>query len=353
MHIRHGAGDCRIHIAAGSLRQIEGIAAGNHHGRRVAVVADADALAAVGSPVGDAPAFTFRAGESSKTRETWSALTDALLAARFDRGTLVVALGGGVATDLGGFVAATLFRGVPWIAVPTTTLGMLDAAIGGKTAVNTPAGKNLVGAFHPPTDVVIDPATLTTLPEPHFRDGLAEAAKHAVTLDRAYGEWITANAASIAARDLAALETLIRRSVELKASIVADDERESGRRAVLNAGHTVAHAIERATDYRISHGQAVAIGLVVETRLGELMGVTRPGTADGVAALLSALRLPIHLPDGVDADAVVRATEHDKKNRDRSVHAALMAAPGEMSRNSRDWTWPVDLDLLRQVLVLG
>ena len=321
-----------------------------HPGARVAVIADTTVAAALGSPLHAIPLFTFAAGEAHKTRETWSALTDQLLAARHDRHSIIVAFGGGVTTDLAGFVAATFLRGVPWIAVPTTTLAMLDAAVGGKTGVDTGAGKNLVGAFHPPSAVICDPTLLQTLPDRNFREGLAEAVKHAATLDKEFGAWISRNTGAILARDLETLDALIRRSLELKADVVSDDEREADRRAILNAGHTVAHALERATDYAIPHGEAVAIGLVVETRVAERMGITVAGTADQIAALLKSLGLPVAAPRGLDRIRILEAMHADKKNRDGLVHAALVSSFGTMAHDGQSWTHPLDLSALSEML---
>ena len=221
-------------VRDGALADLGALISERHPGARVAVIADANVATAFGSPLPGATLLTFPAGESNKSRESWSHLTDRLLAERFDRHSIIVAFGGGVTTDLAGFVAATLMRGVPWIAVPTTTLAMLDAAIGGKTGVDTSAGKNLVGAFHPPSAVICDSALLRTLPQSNFREGLAEAVKHAATLDARYGAWILAHAAAIDARDAATLESLIRRSVEIKAEVVSDDEREGDREVLLS-----------------------------------------------------------------------------------------------------------------------
>ena len=333
----------------GAQADLPAVLAERHPGARTAVITDTNVAAALDSPLPSAPRFTFPAGEAHKTRATWSDLTDRLLAARFDRHTVLVGFGGGVTTDLAGFVAATLMRGVPWIAVPTTTVAMLDAAVGGKTGVDTDAGKNLVGAFHPPSAVLCDPAVLRTLPQRSYREGLAEAVKHAATLDHQYGTWIGDNAAAIAARDDATLESLIRRSVELKAAVVAEDERESDRRAVLNAGHTVAHALERVSEYAIPHGEAVAIGLVVETRVAERMGVARAGTADQIAAVLTALDLPTR-PPPLDRDRLLDAMRADKKNRAGVVRAALVESFGTMARDGQAWTQPLDLNALAELL---
>jgi 3-dehydroquinate synthase len=337
-------------VRTGSRADLPALLAERHPGATPVVISDSTVAHALGSPLSGAIALDFPAGEEHKSRENWSSLTDQLLAAGCDRHTVLVAMGGGVTTDLAGFVAATFLRGVPWIAVPTTTLGMLDAAVGGKTGVNTRAGKNLVGAFHPPSAVVCDPGTLVTLGDRSYREGLAEAVKHGVTLDAHYGDWIAAHATAILARDLPTLETLIHRSAELKAGVVADDERESDRRAVLNAGHTVAHALERASDYAIPHGEAVAIGLVIETRIAERMGIAPAGTADRIGGLLAQLGLPTDPPPGLDRDVIERAMRADKKNRAGTVRAALVSSFGAMAHQDDSWTFPLDPSLVRTLL---
>ena len=348
--VRHAAGSYAVIVRSGAVADLAALIDERHPGARAAVIADSNVAAALQSPLDSAPLLTFLPGEAHKSRETWSELTDQLLAARYDRHSIVVAFGGGVTTDLAGFVAATFMRGVPWIAVPTTTLAMLDAAVGGKTGVDTTAGKNLVGAFHPPSAVICDPDLLRSLPDLNYREGLAEAVKHAATLDQDFGGWISAHAAQIMARDVVTLESLIRRSLELKADVVSDDERESDRRAVLNAGHTVAHALERATNYAIPHGEAVAIGLVVETRVSERMGVAESGTAQQIAALLTTLGLPVEAPRGLDRVRILDAMRADKKNRDGMVRAALVASFGTMARDGESWTHPLDLSALSEIL---
>jgi 3-dehydroquinate synthase len=349
--VRHTTGSYGVIVRTGALASLGALIEERHPGARVAIIADSTVAGVLGTPLPNADLLTFPAGEYHKSRETWSALTDRLIERRHDRNSVIVGFGGGVTTDLAGFVAATFLRGVPWIAVPTTTLAMLDAAIGGKTGVDTSAGKNLVGAFHPPSAVVCDPATLATLPDRTFREGLAEAIKHGVTLDQAYGEWIAANAVAILDRDTAVLEYLVHRSAELKAEVVSEDEREGDRRAVLNAGHTVAHALEQATQYVMPHGEAVAIGLVLETRVAEGMGVARAGTADRVAALFKALGLPVNPPQGIHRAAVLRAMQSDKKNRNGNVHAAFIASIGAMAHGADDsWTLPLDPDLVAELL---
>jgi 3-dehydroquinate synthase len=350
--IRHAGGSYAVIVRTGALTLLPALLAERHPGARVALIADAGAVTALGSPLPGASLFTFAAGEASKSRETWIDLTDQLLEARHDRHSVIVAFGGGVASDLAGFVAATFLRGIPWIAVPTTTLAMLDASIGGKTGVDTPLGKNLVGAFHPPSAVLCDPLALQTLPARNYREGLAEAVKHAATLDAAFGKWLLTQAPHVADREIRTLETLIRRSAAIKADVVMADERESGSRAVLNAGHTVAHALEQATDYTIPHGEAVAIGLVIETQAAEAMGLANPGTAAEIASLLARLGLPVAPPEGVDQSRIAAALTRDKKNRGGVVHAALVASFGAIARDGEAWTHPLDLRVVEELLAV-
>lgn len=295
--------------------------------------------------------LTFPAGEASKNRESWIRLTDEMLSAGFDRQAAIVALGGGVVGDLAGFVAATFLRGIPYAQVPTTLLAMLDASVGGKVGVDTALGKNLVGAFHPPAIVVADPLTLLSLPDRVYRSGLAEAVKHGLIADAAYFAWLEANVRKLLARDLEALTHLVHRSVEIKAAVVGEDEREGGIRATLNAGHTVAHGLEQESQYRLPHGEAVALGLIAETRVAERLGLAPAGLAERVRALVKALGLPTRTGGEVQVARVLEAMLHDKKNRDGQVRLALPTGLGVMHDGEGKWTVPVSHDLLASAVV--
>lgn len=272
--------------------------------------------------------FVIAAGEASKTRREWALVTDAMIARGLGRDALVLALGGGVVGDLAGFVAATFARGLPYVQVPTSLLAMVDASIGGKTGVDTPAGKNLVGVFHWPQLVVVDPAFLTTLPMPHWRAGFAEVLKHGAIASEAHFQRAAALAPSLPDVSASDMEALIADSIRIKARIVAGDEREAGPRRWLNAGHTLAHALERVSDYEMPHGEAVAIGLLLEAELGERLSVTAPGTAAQLRAVLEKCRLPVAIPAGLRASDILAATRADKKSRDGRVEYALLARLG-------------------------
>ncbi|HEX5963204.1 MAG TPA: 3-dehydroquinate synthase [Gemmatimonadales bacterium] len=354
--VSHALGSYPVYIEARSLGRLDEAVREHLSGRRIAMIADAAVYGLYqAGRLGAAPwkgdTLTFESGERSKTRESWARLTDALMELGFGRDSGIIALGGGVTGDLAGFVAATYMRGLPCLQVPTTLLAMLDASVGGKTGVDTPRGKNLVGAFHQPVAVLADPQTLATLPEREYRAGLAEAVKHGLIADSEYFGWMEGNTAALIARDLQALVRLIRRSVEIKADVVAGDERESGRRAILNAGHTVAHALEQVSSYEIPHGEAVALGLVAECELAEQLGIAPGGLRKRVAGLFTRLGLPGRLPQGLEPSEVLAAMAADKKNRGIQVHFALPTRLGEMG-GDHGWTIPVPTEAIRAALAV-
>lgn len=299
----------------------------------------------------DASLFRFPAGEWNKSRPIWGDLCDRILRAGFGRDSAVIALGGGVTGDLAGFVAATYMRGIPIVQVPTTLLAMLDSSVGGKTGLDTSVGKNLIGAFHQPAAVLIDPQTLTTLPAPQLAAGLAEAVKHGLILDESYFDEVAAGLSAVFERETRLLARLIARSVELKAGVVSRDDREKGYRAVLNFGHTVAHAQEALSGYGWLHGEAVAAGMVAEARIGEAVGVTAEGVAERVRSVLEAARLPVELDSDVSADRFFKAQELDKKRRGGKTRYTLLDRIGHVAGSAESgWSREVPEDLVRQVL---
>jgi 3-dehydroquinate synthase len=264
-------------------------------------------------------------GEQAKRLEVASALWDRLLDAGCDRTSTVVALGGGAVGDVAGFVAATYMRGMNFVQVPTTLLAQVDASIGGKTAIDHPRGKNLIGAFHQPRAVIVDPNVLTTLPDREFRSGLAEVIKHGIVLDPCYFADLEVSIRALLDRDLTTLERVVAGSCRLKARVVERDEQEAELRWVLNYGHTVGHALEAATDFgRWTHGEAVSLGIAMEARLAERLDISSPATTTRQLNLLSAAGLPV-TGLGVDPAAVVEALARDKKSRDG--HLSFVFAP--------------------------
>jgi len=349
-----------ILIGPGLLRQFDKILPVYCPAAAYAVISDSHVGKAYGedleqrlSAIGyRAKLFTFPAGESNKTRDTWAALSDRMFAGRFGRDAAVIALGGGVVNDVAGFVAATYLRGVPLVQVPTSLLAMIDSSIGGKTGVDVPAGKNLLGAFHQPRVVVADPELLGSLSSVQLAAGLAEAVKHGVMADAEYFGFLEREYAAIFAKHAPALERVVRRSVEIKAAVVAADEREKGKRAILNFGHTVGHAIEATSKYEVSHGEAVAIGMVYESRLAELLGIAAAGTARRVVSVLEQLHLPIERPDASQVDDLIDAMRSDKKVREGRIRLALPRAIGTAyGDDGNGWTVAVDEPTIRQVLV--
>jgi len=295
--------------------------------------------------------FQFPPGERSKTRETWASLTDEMLTCQLGRDTAIIALGGGVAGDLAGFVAGTYLRGVPYVQVPTSILAMVDSSIGGKTGIDTTHGKNLVGVFHQPRVVAIDLGTISTLPARHVSAGAAEALKHGVICDAEYFDWVISNHRGVLERDSEVLFHLVRRSVELKAEVVTGDERELSRRAILNFGHTIAHALESVSGFTVLHGEAVGLGMLVAADVGTELGITEPSAASRLSTALEALNLPTRLPSSVDPERMVAATMHDKKNRGGSVRFALLTGIGQVAPGPEGtWTHPVPDSVLQAVL---
>lgn len=267
-------------------------------------------------------------GEAAKTLAVAERCWDALLEAGLDRTSTVLALGGGAVGDLAGFVAGTYMRGVNFVQVPTTVLAQVDASIGGKTAIDHPKAKNLIGVFHQPRLVLVDPDTVSTLPEREFRSGLAEIVKHGIVLDAGYFADLEASAAALRGRDPTTLERVIGGSCRLKAHVVERDEREADLRAVLNYGHTIGHALEAVTGYaRWTHGEAVALGIVAEARLAERLGLAAPDTTARQERLLASLGLPIRT-QGIDVEGVLAAVGRDKKARDGRVPFVLAPAIG-------------------------
>jgi 3-dehydroquinate synthase len=361
--VEHRDASYDILIGRGELARLPALLAAACPAAAYAVVSDShvgplygERLARALSDAGSRAAlFTFPAGEWNKTRETWAVLSDRLLAHRFGRDSAVVAVGGGVVGDVAGFVAATYLRGVPCVQVPTTLLAMIDSSIGGKTGVDVPAGKNLLGAFHQPRLVVADLDALGTLPPAQLAAGVAEAVKHGVIADADYFAFLERERAAIQAREPGAIERLVARSVEIKAGVVAADEREAGVRAILNFGHTVAHALEAVARFAVSHGEAVAIGMCVETRLAEALGVAAAGTAARIGRLLHGFGLPTEADGSAGIDELLSAMRQDKKAKEagREIRFALPRSVGVMAGAGKEWTLSAPEDAIRDALRPG
>ncbi len=334
--IAHPAGAYDIHIGHDTLKYLGGAirAAGIPEGSRVAIVTNDVVAPLWGDAVGDAlRAAGFRPvmcvlpdGEAHKTLETVQLLYGALVQADLNRHDTVLALGGGVTGDIAGFAAATYMRGVRLVQVPTSLLAMTDASVGAKTGVDLPQGKNLVGAFKQPELVFVDMAVLETLPAAEVRSGLAEVIKHGLIGD---SDLFEALAGTIPADARAIGADLLARSIQVKINIVQEDPWESGRRAVLNLGHTVGHALELLSGYQLRHGEAVAIGMVASARIAERMWRTGEGLSDRVINLLSAMGLPVMCPPWPVSE-IWEAMRHDKKRQRARLRWVLPRAIGRV-----------------------
>jgi 3-dehydroquinate synthase len=342
-------------VAPAALDRLPELIAEVAPAHRYAIITDENVGSLYGERVrGSLPSgtalLTVPPGEGSKTRERWAELTDRMLESGFGRDSAIVALGGGMIGDLAGFVAATYMRGVPVIQLPTTLLAMVDASAGAKTGVNTPGGKNLVGAFLRPAVVVIDPDVLRTLPRRQLAGGFSEVLKHGVIADAEYFQRIADEGAELLDPNSSHYSGIIQHSIRIKGGIVERDELERGERMVLNFGHTLAHAIEAATGYSLLHGEAVGIGMVLESRCGEEIGVTERGTAARIAQALRSLGLPTGLTGEALAETILNATRTDKKRRSGELRLALPARIGAMSGIEQGWSTAVPEALVEAVL---
>ena len=273
--------------------------------------------------------ITLPDGEAHKNWETLNRIFDALLEHRCERGTTLIALGGGVVGDLAGFAAAAFLRGVPYIQVPTTLLAQVDSSVGGKTAINHPLGKNMIGAFYQPRAVIADTDTLATLPGRELAAGLAEVIKYGLIRDPVLFEWLEKNMARLVKREAEPLAHAIERSCTIKAEIVAQDEREEGVRALLNLGHTFGHAIEAGMGYGTwLHGEAVAAGMVLAARLSQRLGLIAAQDVARVSALLALAGLPVAAPD-FGLERYLELMGHDKKVEGGRIRFILMKRIGE------------------------
>jgi 3-dehydroquinate synthase len=286
---------------------------------KVMVVGDVNTMPLFGRKLAEAigaPHWAFPAGESSKGWESLQAGCAACARAGLDRGSTIVAVGGGVVGDLAGLIAALYLRGIRLVHVPTTVLAMVDSSIGGKAAIDLPEGKNLVGAFKPPEAVYIDPDLLSPLPDREYLSGLAEVLKYSMIADEQLYDSLLANRQRMLQRDLDLLTTVVATCCAIKAGVVSRDEHEKGERAILNYGHTFGHALEAATGYsRMTHGDAISVGMAVAAQIGSEMGVTPTDVAAMQEQVLAAYGLPQRAPGAAAVEATIEIMARDKKSR--------------------------------------
>lgn len=346
IRVTHSTGRYDIHVSPGIAAEAGTWIAKVLPGRRLAIITDPTIRAALTSagkwPKIDADVIEVPPGEAAKNRDEWARVTDQLLALGLGRDSAIIAVGGGSIGDLAGFAASTYLRGVPVVQIPTTLLAMVDASVGGKVGLDTPMGKNLVGAFHPPALVLCDPELLETLPGPIFKEGFSEGVKHGLIADAEYFRWIAANATKLVARDRSSLEHFVRRSVEIKAAIVSRDEHEEGERAILNAGHTVGHALEVTSGFTMRHGDAVAAGLMIESGIAEHLGIAEPGLRELVHLTFALLETGASYSVSLGRPEFWAPMRLDKKNRGGKIRMALPRGLGAMARDGEAWTVEVE-----------
>ncbi|MBC7783681.1 MAG: 3-dehydroquinate synthase [Burkholderiales bacterium] len=326
-----------VRIAAGLIERVGAEVASVSTSRRVGVVTDStvgplyiDRVTSSLRSGGFEPIVaTIPAGEAHKTLPTLLPVYDAFLNARFERSTPIIALGGGVVGDMTGFVAATILRGVPFIQIPMTLLAMVDASVGGKTGVDHAAGKNLIGAFHQPAIVLIDPDVLKSLPPRELRSGLAECIKHEIIRDEAGFAKLEANLDRILQLDITTVADLIAHNVQIKANVVAADPFENGERVHLNFGHTFGHAIETVSNFSYAHGEAIALGMTAACHAAVKLGMLTQIDKDRITRLISRAGLPI-AGMKLDVDAVVDAMFFDKKVKDGKLRFVLPGRIGHV-----------------------
>ncbi len=297
-----------------------------------------------------ADTITFPAGEKFKTEATHQKIIHAMLAKKCGRDTMILALGGGVVGDIAGYVAATFMRGIPYIQIPTSFLGMVDSSIGGKVGVDTPFGKNLVGAFWHPEAVIIDIAFLRALPEAQLLNGLMESAKIFLTYDAKYFDLLNQNFPRILKKDERLLEKIIVRSVELKVGVVVRDEHDLNERMVLNWGHTIGHALEHLSKYRIPHGIAVALGILVESRIAVLLGILSEHEFNNLAAAFKVFGIDAGTIGEFTSDAIIKTTLRDKKSSNGKIKYVLLEKIGKVKTLKGNFGHSIDRSIVKKAL---
>ncbi len=280
--------------------------------------------------------FKMGDGEVHKSFETFQSIIEAMIQAHCRRNVTVIALGGGVVGDMAGFAAACYQRGVPFIQVPTTLLAMVDSSVGGKTAINHPLAKNMVGAFYQPQAVIADLNSLATLPQREFAAGMAEVIKYGVIYDFEFFKYLEANVEAILRKESEVLATIVSRCCEIKAEVVAQDERESGLRGILNLGHTFGHAIEKAGKYHtFLHGEAVAMGTCMAFELALAKGLIEKEYMESVIKLFEAFSLPVFLYENYSVEQLLSTMRHDKKNQSEKIRLVIPVGLGKVDISDR------------------
>lgn len=295
--------------------------------------------------------LSFSPGESEKNYQTKNLLEEKMLQQYCNRETLILAMGGGVVGDMAGFIASTYMRGISYIQIPTTLLAMVDSSVGGKTGINTPLGKNLIGAFWQPICVVADLICLKTLSQTHIINGLIEALKMFLTNDANYFIYAKKNLNDILNKDIATLKKIIEQAIKIKVNIVNQDEKEMNKRMILNFGHTIGHALEKITNYTMLHGYAVALGILVETKISQLLGFISDEEYHIIKSLFFQLNISGEPLKNMDNDKIIEATQSDKKMKSNNVRYVLLKKLGEVYNDDNFFAHPVENEIVKKALL--
>lgn len=337
---------------------IRGFLEKRYNGKKIVVVTDSNVKEicknSVLEPLKELnPALiSIPAGESSKSRETKEKIEDMLLEKKYGRDTVMLAVGGGVIGDLAGFTAATYERGIPLIHVPTTLLAMVDSSIGGKTAVNTKHGKNLIGSIYHPDAVFADLSFLEALPAEEFANGLAEITKIASTSDKELFSFLEKNKGKIIRKDKKVLLHIIRRSIELKKEVVEKDEKEQGLRQILNFGHTFGHAFELHKNYEARHGHCVSMGINVESKISELAGKLKDKDRKRILSLLESFGLPTKIEDNIDTEKIIDIMKIDKKSISQKPRFVVLESIGRIKSKNNIFSFDMDESTIKNAIEL-
>lgn len=331
-----------ILIGSASLHEIGADLARRKIGNRYCIIADETVAGLYSETIEQSlrdnniqvECITFPAGEESKNLKLYAHLCSLLAKKGYDRKDCIIALGGGVTGDLAGFVAATYLRGIPFLQIPTTLLAQVDSSVGGKTGVDIPEGKNLVGAFYQPKAVYIDIEVLKTLPRDEFLGGMAEVIKYGVIRDRSFFDYLESEREAILSLDHNVLEYVVQTCCQIKAQVVAEDEREADLRRILNFGHTIGHAVEAVSDFSIIHGNAVAIGMTAATRIAQELNIFSEEEGKRVISMLKEYELPIEIPKDFNRERIKEFLKTDKKNVAGKIAYILPTSIGEVKITS-------------------
>jgi len=331
----------KIVIGSGLLSQVPKILKNNPLGNDYAIITDSNVKELYGNKLLEglhkenikAELFCFNAGEESKSRNVKEEIEDKIIASGFGRDMGIIALGGGVVGDVAGFVAATLYRGVNLIQIPTTLLAQADSSIGGKAAINHQYGKNLIGMFYNPKSVIVDVETLRSMPKKEFANGLAEVIKHALIMDNELFVLLEDNISRINNLEGEILISIIKKSCKVKKTVVEEDEKEENFRRILNFGHTIGHSLELESDYNLSHGEAVSIGIVVESEISKELGLLDEEEVSRIKVLLKKANLPVVVPKNIGAEKIIYGTRLDKKVIKKVPYYTLLEGVGKAKIN--------------------